>query len=101
MTGEMVSSKDAIMGLAGLCRHDRRRMEKAMQIADQLAEGAPIAIAASKAGINVFAPSRRCRDADKPANRRSEHALARLQRGRVGLSRKAQTEFQGQINDRL
>ena len=29
-------------------------MEKAMQIADQLAEGAPIAIAASKAGINAF-----------------------------------------------
>ena len=56
MTGEMVSGKDAYdMGLAGFYADTTEGvMEKAMEIADQLAEGAPIAIAASKAGINAF-----------------------------------------------
>ncbi|MDG1007673.1 MAG: enoyl-CoA hydratase-related protein [Alphaproteobacteria bacterium] len=56
MTGEMVNGADAYeMGLAGFYADTSEGvMTKAMEIADRLAEGAPLAIAASKVGINAF-----------------------------------------------
>jgi enoyl-CoA hydratase/carnithine racemase len=56
MTGEMVNGADAYeMGLAGFYADTSDGvMTKAMEIADRLAEGAPLAIAASKVGINAF-----------------------------------------------
>ena len=56
MTGEMVTGADAYeMGLAGFYADSTEGvLEKAIQIADKLAEGSPLAIAASKVGINAF-----------------------------------------------
>ena len=56
MTGEMISGKDAAdMGLVGFYVEETKDlMPKALEIADKLAAGPPLAIAASKAGVNAY-----------------------------------------------
>ena len=55
MSGDMISGKDAVdMGLASFYADTTEAvLPKALEIADRLAEGAPLAIAASKAAINA------------------------------------------------
>jgi len=56
MTGDMISGKEAAdMGLAGFyVEQTKDLMPKALEIADKLAAGAPLAIAASKAAVNAY-----------------------------------------------
>lgn len=56
MTGDMISGADAVdMGLASFYADSTEGvMQKALEIADKLAEGAPLAIAASKAAVNAY-----------------------------------------------
>lgn len=56
MTGEMIGGKQAAeLGLASFCTDTTEEvLPKALAIADQLAAGPPLAIAASKAAINAY-----------------------------------------------
>lgn len=56
MTGDMIEGKDAVdMGLASFYAETTDDvLAKAMEIADRLADGPPLAISASKAAINAY-----------------------------------------------
>ena len=56
MTGDIIGGKQAVeMGLAGFFAEKTEDvLPKALEIADKLAAGPPLAIAASKAGINAY-----------------------------------------------
>lgn len=56
MTGDMISGAEAVeMGLASFYADSTEGvLQKALEIADKLAEGAPLAIAASKAAVNAY-----------------------------------------------
>ena len=56
MSGDMISGEDAVnMGLASFYAETTEDvLPKALEIADKLAEGAPLAMAASKAAVNAY-----------------------------------------------
>lgn len=56
MSGDMISGKEAVdMGLASVYVDTTEGvLPKALEIADRLAEGAPLAMAASKAAVNAY-----------------------------------------------
>lgn len=56
MTGEIIGGKQAVeMGLAGFFAEKTEDvLPKALEIADKLAAGPPLAMAASKAGVNAY-----------------------------------------------